>query len=120
VLTTHYLEEAEQLADRIGVIHQGRLLLVEECASLMNRHRNASVTLVLEHPVDSLPSGLPQGARLRDSRRIEVPWRGPDELEAALSRVKAQVPIYDLSVQQTTLEDIFVDLIHSADAERAR
>jgi ABC-2 type transport system ATP-binding protein len=115
ILTTHYLEEAENLADRIGIIHHGRLVLVEGRDALMHRYQHASVTLILDAPLERLPDELPEGSQLLDSHRVEVPWRGPDELEAALSRVKRFAPIFDVSVKQTTLEDIFVNLITASE-----
>ncbi|MFW5920776.1 MAG: ABC transporter ATP-binding protein [Polyangiales bacterium] len=115
ILTTHYLEEAEQLADRVGVIHRGRLLLVEDRDGLMHRHRHTSVTLILDTPLSQLPDGLPAGAELDGDRRVQIPCKSPDDLEQALHTVKQHAVIHDVSFEQTTLEDIFVGLITAAD-----
>ena len=65
VLTTHYLEEAEELADRVGVIDRGRLLLVEDKEALLSRHGAKVLRLALERPIAALPAPLAAvGARL--------------------------------------------------------
>ncbi len=117
ILTTHYLEEAERLADRIGVIHHGHVLLVEERDALMQAHRRSLVTLDLDGEIDTVPEGLPEGAVLEQASRLVVPWASPADLEAILGRVRARITIRDVRVEQTTLEEIFVDLIHAAEAQ---
>ncbi|MBH23990.1 MAG: multidrug ABC transporter ATP-binding protein [Myxococcales bacterium] len=117
ILTTHYLEEAEELADRIGVIHKGRLLLVEERDALMHsRRRPGQALLDLAAPLDQLPEGLPPGAELRrGGRQLCSPWSDPEELERTLRRVREVARIIDLQVERTRLEDIFVELIAEAE-----
>lgn len=116
VLTTHYLEEAEQLADRIGVIHRGRIVVVDERDALMRRHRRQSLHVTLDQPIDAVPDDLPDDTELTDPRTLVVPWRYPEDLEHALARIRRAAPILDVTVEQTRLEDIFVDLVTSAEA----
>jgi len=118
ILTTHYLEEAEQLADRIGVIHRGRLVLVERREALLARHREGEVSITLAAPLEAPPPGLPPGARLVAPGRLVVPFTGPDELVDALTAVKRAAPLADVRVKQVTLEDVFVDLIAAAEGRR--
>lgn len=115
ILTTHYLEEAEQLADRIGVIHRGRLLLVEDRDALMNRYQGGTVRAKLERPVEEIATELPTGARRLDGDRVEITWANPTALAEALERLRAAAGLSDLYVEQTRLEDIFVELIAAAE-----
>ncbi len=121
VLTTHYLEEAEELADRIGIVHRGRLLLVEERERLMRRHRRGLLRMRLERALPAVPSGLPEGScLLEESRCLEVPWARAEDVERALSCVRAVATICDVQVEQMHLEDIFVQIVRGAEEERAR
>jgi ABC-2 type transport system ATP-binding protein len=115
ILTTHYLEEAEQLADRIGVIHRGRILLVEERDALMRRYRGGVLRARLDEPVTEAAGQLPPGARRLGSHRVEIPWTHPDDLAGSIAALRARGNLLDLSVEHTRLEDIFVELIAAAE-----
>jgi ABC-2 type transport system ATP-binding protein len=121
VLTTHYLEEAEELADRIGVLHKGRLILVEEREALMKRYRHGRVTLDFASVKEgaSLPDGLPDDATLESERRLRSSFANADELESILRLARQYGDLADVAVKQTSLEDIFVDLIKAAEEEDA-
>ncbi len=114
VLTTHYLEEAEELADRIGVIDRGRLLLVEDKETLLRRHGAKTLRLVLARPLAAVPPPLAAlGARLEEDGTaitVEVPAGGTfgPFLAAAAA---AGVAVQDLETRRTTLEDVFVLLV---------
>ena len=70
ILTTHYIEEAEDLADRVGIIHKGELILVEEKAALMSKLGKKQLTLELQSPLDEDPRGARRiPARARQWRR---------------------------------------------------
>jgi ABC-2 type transport system ATP-binding protein len=121
VLTTHYLEEAEELADRVGVIDAGRLLLVEEKDALLRRHGARTLTLALERPVTDVPQPLAaMGARTLDGGaaiEVEVPpgrTAGPVLAAAA----GAGLAVADVDTRRTTLEDVFVRLVGHAPRER--
>ncbi|HTO97588.1 MAG TPA: ABC transporter ATP-binding protein, partial [Myxococcales bacterium] len=114
VLTTHYLEEAEELADRIGVIDRGRLLLVEEKDALLQRHGAKTLRLVPARRLSAVPPPLAAlGARLEEDGAavsVEVPAGGTfgPFLAAAAA---AGVAVKDLETRRTTLEDVFVRLV---------
>lgn len=117
VLTTHYIEEAEQLADEVGVIHHGRLILVEETARLMQKLGKRQLTLVLEEPLTRVPAEL--GAwpltLAGDGRRLVYRFdaaaanTGIPALLRALD--SAGVGFKDLDASKSSLEDIFVSLV---------
>ena len=121
VLTTHYLEEAEQLADRIGVIHKGSLILVEEREALMRRYRHGRVVLSFASSIgaDALPEGLPEDAQLDDAGRLVASFANAEELEKILRLARGAGEVADVEVKQTSLEDIFVDLIKAAEDKGA-
>jgi ABC-2 type transport system ATP-binding protein len=114
VLTTHYLEEAEELADRVGVIDRGRLLVVEEKHALLRRHGARMLRLVLATPIAAAPPVLAAlGARLAPGGAVidlELPAGEPPG--AVLAAVTgAGLPIADVELRRTTLEDVFVRLV---------
>ena len=115
ILTTHYLKEAEELADRVGIIHKGRLRLVEDRKDIMSRSTHSCLTAELQLASASLLEHLPEGSEFITPLRVKIPWRTPDELIRVLNILKKEATITNLDFEQSTLEDIFVELIHSAD-----
>ena len=122
ILTTHYIEEAEEMADRIGVIAKGELVLVEEKAALMRKLGKKRLTLHLQEPLTAVPAGLTQyqldlandGADLVYSFDAQAETTGIAELLRELS--KRGVDFKDLQTQQSSLEEIFVSLVSEARA----
>ncbi|MFC0283974.1 ABC transporter ATP-binding protein [Camelimonas abortus] len=117
ILTTHYIEEAEEMADRVGVINRGRLMLVEDKATLMRRMGRKEVTVTLAQPLGALPAGLARrGAALSDDGR-ELRWThgagdDPGAMSAMLAEMSAAgLAIADIDTRRSSLEDIFVDLL---------
>jgi ABC-2 type transport system ATP-binding protein len=116
VLTTHYLDEAEELADRVGVIDRGRLLLVEEKEALMHRYAGRTLRLSLRAPLAEVPGPLRAlGARLEAGGRVLSVTAPPGSsfgpvLAAAAA---AGLPVDDLETARMRLEDVFVSLVHS-------
>ncbi|MGE5170499.1 MAG: ABC transporter ATP-binding protein [Rudaea sp.] len=120
ILTTHYIDEAEEMADRIGVITRGRLLLVEDKVELMRKLGRKQLTLQLHDALAALPPSLaryrlhlsPDGTELTYTYDAEGDQSGIaallDDLEAAGIRFR------DLQTTQSSLEDIFVDLVGGA------
>jgi len=117
ILTTHYIDEAEEMADRIGVISKGRLIVVEEKTALMKKLGKKQLTLHLQEPLAEIPAGLSD-------------WRlalknGGSELEYTFDATESRVDIAsllrrmgelgigykDLHTTQSSLEDIFVSLV---------
>ncbi|WP_346894352.1 ABC transporter ATP-binding protein [uncultured Roseibium sp.] len=117
ILTTHYIEEAEEMADRVGVINKGEIILVEEKNELMRKLGRKELTLHLQNPISELPAGLEahdltigdEGKSLTYSYDTKSERTGITSLLNDLS--KTGVRFYDLNTRQSSLEDIFVDLV---------
>lgn len=118
ILTTHYIEEAEEMADRIGVINKGRLILCEDKRTLMKKLGKKKLTLQLQKPLDTLPGALAayalelstEGGQLTYTYEAEERSSIPDVLRAL---AQAGIEFKDLQTEQSSLEDIFVDLVRS-------
>ena len=114
VLTTHYLEEAEELADRVAVIDKGRILLVEEKQRLLERQAGKTLRITLTAPLGTLPARLAAlGARLEaggGALAVEVLPGGSfgPMLEAVAA---AGLPVGDVETRRATLEDVFVSIL---------
>jgi len=118
ILTTHYIDEAEEMADRIGVINQGELILVEEKRALMKKLGKKQLTLHLVQPVTAVPPGLQDfNLRIRnDGSELEYTFDAAEEragIPALLHRLgELRIGFTDLQTRQSSLEDIFIDLVH--------
>ena len=125
ILTTHYIHEAEEMADRIGVINKGELILVEEKAGLMKKLGRRELTLHLREPLAAIPEALaPWRLALRDQGRvIEYRFDTSDEgsgVPTLLQRLAELGIVYvDLNTQQSSLEEIFVRLVNTPSAGAA-
>ena len=122
ILTTHYIEEAQEMADRIGVISQGELILVEEKDALMRKMGKKQLTLHLREPLSAVPTELAgepltlsaDGTELTYSFDIAADRTG---IAALLRRLTEQgVDFTDLQTQESSLEDIFVSLVRGGAA----
>ena len=117
ILTTHYIHEAEEMADRIGVISDGELILVEDKAELMNKLGKKRLTLQLRGKLDKLPSELAgYGLKLAaDGSELIYTYDTQTErmgITALLADLNATgVKFRDLRTEQSSLEDIFVSLV---------
>jgi ABC-2 type transport system ATP-binding protein len=116
ILTTHYIEEAEEMADRVGVINKGSLILVEEKAALMRKFGKKRLTLHLSSPLAQIPPALaPWHLELEDDGlALECTFdSGSDAgIPLLLQQVtELSIPIKDLETHQSSLEDIFVSLV---------
>ena len=125
ILTTHYIEEAEAIADRIAVIDGGRILLVEEKTALMDRMGQKEMRIDLCDPVDAVPEGLREfDLTLSDDRRtLRYAYDARAE-RTGITRLMAALPsaglrVSDVTTRQKSLEDIFVDLTHRDPAREA-
>ncbi|MBX3660218.1 MAG: ABC transporter ATP-binding protein [Ramlibacter sp.] len=122
ILTTHYIEEAEEMADRIGVISHGELILVEEKAELMRKLGKKQLTLNLQQPLAELPAALSgyQLALSGEGSELTYTYDGRDESVDIVGLLKAisdaGVAFKDLQTSQSSLEDIFVDLVKDRSA----
>jgi ABC-2 type transport system ATP-binding protein len=113
ILTTHYIEEAEEMADRIGVISKGKLIVVEEKAALMKKLGKKQLTLHLRQPLAAIPaelSGFPLALKGGD---LEYTFDDREGVGPLLRRLdQLGIAYSDLNTRQSSLEDIFVSLIH--------
>jgi len=117
ILTTHYIEEAELMADRVGVINKGELVVVEEKAELMRKMGRKQLTLHLVHPLEQIPAKL-------SSYRLSLAQEGRDLVYSYDTQAEhtgitgllddlaaAGIEFKDLETTQSSLEEIFVDLV---------
>lgn len=117
ILTTHYIEEAEQMADRIGVINHGELILVQDKNKLMRELGRKQLILDLDEPLNEIPASLDSfdlgfgndASELVYSYDTQAEHTGITALLSALSR--AEIRFHDVKTTQSSLEEIFVDLV---------
>lgn len=116
VLTTHYLEEAESMADRVGIINKGELTLVEEKSSLMKRLGGKKLILHLESAPKEIPQALKSFHVTLDHEKNTLEYEynpeGKSEIIALLNGVKESgIVFHDMETEEQSLEDIFVALV---------
>jgi ABC-2 type transport system ATP-binding protein len=117
ILTTHYIEEAEEMADRIGVISKGELVVVEETARLMSKLGKKQLTVHLQEPLAAIPPGLAEwrlelkgeGSELQYVFDAREEHNGIPTLLRRLAEL--QIGFRDLNTSQSSLEEIFVGLV---------
>ncbi|MCT8990871.1 ABC transporter ATP-binding protein [Chelativorans sp. SCAU2101] len=120
ILTTHYIEEAEEIADRVGVINKGRLIIVEEKAELMRKLGKKQLTVELNEALETLPETLGRydlkleggGERIVYQYDTQGSRSGIGSLLADLNR--AGISVKDIATEQSSLEDIFVNLVEES------
>jgi ABC-2 type transport system ATP-binding protein len=118
ILTTHYIEEAELMADRVAVINKGEIILVEEKRALMHKMGQKRLTLHLNQSLPTIPAALaayrltlaPNGRDLVYTYDTQAERTGITRLLDDLGA--AGIEFKDLETTQSSLEDIFVDLVH--------
>ena len=119
ILTTHYIEEAEEMADRIGIIRRGELMLVEDKESLMKKLGKKELTLQLLHPLESIPERLKLPGLTLSTDHLELVYSFDTHSEQLgiagfLQRLSdLGIAFKDLNTTQSSLEDIFVGLVNS-------
>lgn len=120
ILTTHYLEEAQEMADRIGIINHGKLILTEEKATLMKKLGRKELILELHHPLTALPAALADiNLNLSaDGRRIIYTYdqlREDNGVVTLLDRLREQgIKCRDFNTRESSLEEIFVRLVEES------
>ena len=120
ILTTHYIEEAEEMADRVGVIRKGQLILVEDTAALMKKLGKQPLTLNLQEPLETVPPELAEWkvTLKADRKRTGIRLRLQTTSAPACPRCCGSWATCGIALQgsatpsQSSLEDIFVDLVH--------
>jgi ABC-2 type transport system ATP-binding protein len=119
ILTTHYIEEAEEMADRIGVINKGELILVEDKAVLMRKLGKKQLTIHLREPLADLPADLATEALSLSADGLELTWSFDAQAEetgiADLLRRLGEhgIDFKDLRTEESSLEEIFVNLVRA-------
>jgi len=119
ILTTHYIEEAEQMADRIGVINKGEIILVEEKVALMEKLGKKELILQLQTPLASLPRELADFALAltQDGKQLTYTFhaeRDRSKMTVLLRKLtELGIEFKDLQTRESSLEDIFVSLVRS-------
>ena len=118
ILTTHYIEEAEEMADRVGVILKGELILVEQTATLMKKLGKKTLTLNLQEPLAAIPPELADWSPTlkADGNELEYVFDSNHEKTGVPSLLRRLsdlgIAFKDLHTSQSSLEDIFVSLVH--------
>jgi ABC-2 type transport system ATP-binding protein len=116
VLTTHYLEEAEELCDRIAIIHHGRVIANEPTRQLVARAQEKSVVVTFDHDIVAVPaSSLFENIALVDERTLEISYRRDKVNAGQVLGVLADegLAIVDVTTRDPVLEDVFLSLVHS-------
>ncbi|MBN7798947.1 ABC transporter ATP-binding protein [Parahaliea mediterranea] len=117
ILTTHYIEEAEDMADRIGVINRGELVLVEDKHTLMAKLGKKQLTVYLQDPLNGLPAALARDGLEVSNDGYALTWtydlhREHNDIAGLMRDLQAQgIHFRDLHTQQSSLEEIFVELV---------
>ncbi|MDY7225972.1 ABC transporter ATP-binding protein [Hyalangium rubrum] len=123
VLTTHYLEEAEELADRVGVINEGRLLLVEDKATVMRRFGEKRLVVTFEQPQSELPEPARRfNTTLSEDRRTltYLEREGSAPAGDLLRVLYAQgLPISDVETRRSRLEDVLIEILRGPSSPKA-
>jgi ABC-2 type transport system ATP-binding protein len=126
ILTTHYIEEAEEMADRIGVISKGELILVEDKTTLMKKLGRKQLTLQLQEPLQAVPAALQRWPLALKAEGYELEYsfdaaREHNDIPVLLRTVGELGIVYkDLNTRQSSLEDIFVSLVSERGRPEAR
>ena len=117
ILTTHYIEEAEEIADRVGIINNGELLLVEEKKDLLSKMGSKTLTIELNSKIKSIPKSLSSYdlKLLETGKEIIYNYKRTEDKTGITSLLldlkTAGLQLSDLNTKQTSLEEIFVDMV---------
>ncbi len=120
ILTTHYIEEAEEMADRIGIINKGELMLVEDKSTLISKLGSKELRLHLVQQLEAVPAALASYSLTLANEGMTLVFTFNNEEQRAMitallrDLAKAGVDFRDLETQQSSLEDIFVSLVRGA------
>lgn len=119
ILTTHYIEEAEEIADRVGVIRSGELLLIEDKQTLMQKLGKKQMTIELRESITTIPDSLTEYKLERSADGTQLTYTYDTKSgQTGITRLlqdmsEAGLTLKDLDTTQSSLEDIFVNLVHT-------
>ena len=122
ILTTHYIEEAEEIADRVGVINNGELLIIDNKNSIMHKLGKKQMTIEMESVINDIPASLSHWSleRSTDGKQLTYtydPLRSNESIDDLLKAMRdSGLTLKDIHTSQTSLEDIFVSLVNKKDA----
>jgi len=127
ILTTHYIEEAEEMADRVGIIRQGEIVMVDEKEAMMKRLGRTEAHITLSEPLASIPSSLAELPLVLSDDRCTITYRGGDgggrgkADVAAITKelTRAGIDYVAIDQHESSLEDIFVDLVEGRSSQGA-
>ncbi len=125
ILTTHYIEEAEEMADRIGIINRGELVLADEKHALMQQLGHKQLTLSLLEPLETVPEALtPWSVELQAGGQELVyafdAQADRNEISRLLRKMnELEIGFRDLNTRESSLEEIFVNLVHQREGDKA-
>ena len=126
ILTTHYIEEAEEIADRVGIINNGKIILVDEKERLIKKLGQKILKIELTYPISVIPSNLQKFNLKIDNTKKKLTYTYDNRADktgitSLLSEIKNQGMILkDLSTEQSTLESIFLNLVKESENELVR
>ena len=126
ILTTHYIEEAEEIADRVGIINNGKIILVDEKERLIKKLGQKILKIELTDPINVIPSNLEKFNLKIDNTKKKLTYTYDNRADktgitSLLSEIKNQGMILkDLSTEQSTLESIFLNLVKESENELVR
>ena len=126
ILTTHYIEEAEEIADRVGIINNGKIILVDEKESLINKLGQKILKIELTNPIDKIPSNLSNfNLEINSDMNILTyiyDTKGENTgITSLLSEIKfLGMQLKDISTEQSSLESIFLNLVKESENELVR
>lgn len=119
ILTTHYIEEAEEMADRIGIINKGEIILVEEKSELMKKLGKRQLTLQLQNPLGEIPAELIKSQLELSADKLQLVYTFDSQAEQTgitelLKKLSDHgIEFRDLKTSESSLEDIFVKMVHT-------
>ena len=126
ILTTHYIEEAEEIADRVGIINNGKIILVDEKERLIKKLGQKILKIELTYPINVIPSNLEKFNLKIDNTKKKLTYTYDNRanktgITSLLSEIKNQGMILkDLSTEQSSLESIFINLVKESENELVR
>ena len=128
ILTTHYIEEAEEMADRVGVISKGRILLVDDKDAIMRQLGTTEARFILARPMREIPESLSAYPVTLEEEGSVLAYRGGDGsgrgkrevAELAQDLTRSGIAYTGLDAKESSLEDIFVNLVHDESADASR